>query len=54
MDLEAYKHSDEEIYQAWLNGKSTKVLSLLTSILEHEIIRIIREQDDRKKQCLKD
>jgi hypothetical protein len=50
MDLEAYKNSDEEIYEAWKNGKSTKVLSLITSRLEHEIIRIIREQDDKQKE----
>ena len=49
MDLETYKNSDEEIYQSWLNGKSTKVIALICCILEHEIIRIIREQDDKHK-----
>lgn len=50
MDLEAYCYSDEEIYQAWKNGKSTKTISLITSRLEHVIIEIIRQQNDKHQE----
>jgi hypothetical protein len=44
MNLEACKYTDQQIYQAYKDGKEPKMIALLTGVLEHEIIRIINEQ----------
>jgi len=44
MDLEAYKYSDEEIYEGWLSGRSEEDLVRLTNIRKSEIILIIKKQ----------
>ena len=50
MDLEAYKYSDEEIYQAVLNGKTIEFIGLITHLTEHKINLIIKEQAAKVKE----